>query len=132
MQTRLLLSALVLALAGTTACVGYSYRPEPVAKALIGELPNPLRLTRLDGTRVTLHNPQLAGDTLVGWNEPEHTARFTRYIVRVPVAQILHWRVRQVSPGRTLLIWFGPPLGLALVGGIVCSVTGSDCTIHVF
>jgi len=125
MKTRLVLSALALALVSATACA-YSYRPEPVAKALVGESRNPLRLTRLDSTRVTLYDPQLAGDTLVGWNEPEHTARFARYIVRVPVAQVRDVRVRELSPGRTLLIWGGSISTVALVMGIVGHLACED------
>jgi hypothetical protein len=123
MKRRLILSALALALLGATACFGYSYRPEPLAKTLAGELPNPLRLTRLDGTHVTLYDAQLAGDTLVGWNEPEQTARFIRYIVQVPVADVREVRVRAVDPGLTLLVWTAVPLA----GLVVLVIANGGC-----
>jgi hypothetical protein len=124
MKTRRLLLALALGLAAATGCLGYRYRTEPVAKWLAGGLPDPLRLTRSDGTHVTLYAPQLAGDTLVGWDEPEHTARYARSIIRVPVGDVREVRVREVSPEGTLLIWGG----LSLTGLIVLTIANGGCT----
>ena len=123
MQTRFLLPALVLVLTGATGCLAYRYSPEPPSERLTGQLPNPLRLTRVDGTHATLYDPQLTGDTLVGWDEPEHTARFARQLVQIPVADVRAVRVRQFSPAGTLLIWMAVPLAI----GVAAVIANGGC-----
>jgi hypothetical protein len=55
------------------------------AQLVENKIPDPIRLTRIDSSAVTLHQPQVAGDSIVGTNDGSRLAVATTEIRRVEV-----------------------------------------------
>lgn len=101
---RLLLGLFVL-----TGCTGWRTAPVSPVDLLTPEPPSRIRITRVDESRVELHHPQLAGDTIID-------GRARRGIrTKVPLSDVASVAVRKWDPLKTA----GLVLGTAAVGAVV-------------
>ena len=89
-------------------------RPEPT------RLPYALRITRTDGSRVTLLAPFVRGDTLYG--------RIGRDTLLIPLQQVRQLERQQFRVGRTIALVLAVPVGFVLVYLIRCGDSGCGPT----
>jgi len=100
-----------------TACT--SWRPDSLTpQAVVQGHPTSLRVTRTDSSQITLSNPILRGDTIVGVG-PE-TAH-----ARVPLDSVLLTDTRHGDAGKSLLVVLG--VAVALVGVAGAYVLQCNC-----
>ncbi len=104
--------ALVVLLAGATACYHYATQRPPLAQALATPQDR-VRVTLLDSTEVTLYAAGVVGDSLVGWSAPpERGAGLGRVAIAVT-------SVRRVEVYRLHVI---PSLAAGAAGAFVVFV----------
>jgi hypothetical protein len=108
------LSALMLA-STLEGCTAWHSRPLEPAMFTAEKPPSELRVTLVDGRRITLRAPVLSGDSLIG---VEYTDR-----VALPLAAVTEVEVRQGAPGRTTLLVVGIGVGVLLVAGAIAFAT---------
>jgi len=111
------LSALMLA-STLEGCTAWHSRPLEPAMFTAEKPPSELRVTLVDGRRITLRAPVLSGDSLIG---VEYTDR-----VALPLAEVGEVAVRQGAPGRTTLLVVGIGVGVLLVAGAIAAATVSQ------
>ena len=100
---------LVLGLFVLTGCTGWRTAQVSPVELLAPEPPSRIRITRVDESRVELHHPQLAGDTIVDGR----VRRGTR--TKVPVSEVASIAVRKWDPLKTA----GLVLGTTAIGAVV-------------
>jgi hypothetical protein len=107
--------AAVLLLAYLPACS--SWRVENVSPQALIEAKHPtqVRVSRPDGTKLVLHQPSIAGNTLRGSvQEPA-----------IPLDDVQIVETRHRDTGKSLLLVGGIFIGAMVAGAIICSA--SDC-----
>jgi hypothetical protein len=117
------LSALLLA-AYLPACSAWHVGTPTPAQFIEKEHPESVRVTRNDGTTLTLGSPMVRGDSLIGTTtgglaRPEPSAT-----IGIPLADVRQVEVRRTNTTATLLI-----VGVALIAVIVigaCAASSSN------
>ena len=90
-----------------SACT--SWRPDKLTpQAVVQKAPPSLRVTYRDSSMVTLNNPQLRGDTIVG-RDPHKAQQ------RVPLDSVLLTETRHTNAGKSALLVLG--VAAAVVAG---------------
>lgn len=112
-----------------------SWRVQPVAPAtlLAEHPPSRVRLTLTDGSKVELHDPRLANDTVVGMKHATNSRPEDRTALKpqaadtvtVALAQVDSVAVRKGDAGKSVGLFLGIVIGLVLVSAAVCAAT--DC-----
>jgi hypothetical protein len=110
------LVALILALT-TTACTTWQPFVFPSAQSESLKLPYALRITRLDGSRLTVLSPFTRADTIFGRLHSDTVAILYRDIQRL--------ERERFSPRRTAAVVLAIPVGFIITYLIVCS--GGKC-----
>lgn len=103
-SSRTVVALALLASVILSGCHGWRPQTSPTAGA---QLPNPARVTPMEGSEIVLRNATVSQDSLVGTGE-----RGQR--VALPLSQVRRVEARRVDGGRTAL----------LVGGILAAVLG--------
>lgn len=105
--------ALLLLLAYLPACTSW-HVGTPTPEAFIQrEHPKVVRVTRIDGTRVTLTNPILAGDSLTGLSRPSDYIRDTTRVT-IALSDVQSVAVEKFSAGKALIV-AGAVVGALLI-----------------
>lgn len=99
------------------ACTTWQVQTTPLAKRMQEDPPPSVRLWLSDNTRVDLHRPRWASDSIIGSlaNAPES--------LTLPVASITGYAVRRRSTGKTVALTLGV-VGLAT---LVVLAASCDC-----
>jgi hypothetical protein len=121
MKTRIALVALAFVVAGCQVSHWRTMALTP--EAVTGQRPHEVRVTRTDGSRVTLFDPELAGDTLRGLTNP--TSQLS--VVRIAVRDVRTMETRHVKVGASTGLSVLAILGTLVVTLIVVCSTGSSC-----
>jgi hypothetical protein len=103
-----------------TGCSSWHARQDPPAQVVAEKSYKVLRVTRTDGTRVTVYEPKLQQDTLVGQTHPRGST-MTAAEVRVAVSDIQSLEVRRANTGGTVLLVAGIGATLIIVTAIALS-----------
>ena len=124
MSTKVLV--VMLLAASTTAC--YSWRAEPPSPDAMVAIDSSrvARVTLLDGRRLEVARPNIANDTLRGWNSRD-LARRRRVPVLVPVSQIQLVETQHLSPGKTTAAALAVAAPIALFIGLSSSCLALSC-----
>jgi len=110
------LVALIMALT-TTACTTWQPYSLPADQAPLPKLPYALRITRLDGSRISLLSPFARADTLYG--------RLQSDTVAIHFGDIQQLERERFSPGRTAAVVLAIPVALLVTYLVVCP--GDKC-----
>ena len=106
---------IVLIACQLSACTAWRVETLSPAEVINQRKPDPVRVVRADGRREVWYQPQIRGDTLVGfWNTYAKTPDRA-----VALADIRGISTRHVSAGKTIgLVLFGAAvIGLSTAGG---------------
>jgi hypothetical protein len=110
-------TAAVLLCVHFAGCSSWHMETAAPATVLAERHPAQVRVTQLDGHRLVIYQPYLAGDELEGLARPARAGQPAGDSIRMPVAGVSGLATRRFSAGRTVL---------AIVGGLVFAIV-IDC-----
>ena len=124
MSTKVLVAMLVAA--STTACYNWRHEP-PAPDSTVSAVPSGVvRVTLRDGRRFEVSHPNIANDTLQGWNV-RALQNGRRVAVVVPVSQIKLVESRHLSAGKTTALALGVAAPFVLLIGLSASCVALSC-----
>jgi hypothetical protein len=115
---RRLVSTLLL-LTYLPACSTWQVGTPTPAQFVEQKKPHSIRVTRTDGSRITLTSPMVRNDSILGNSgagDPEHS-------VALALSDVQQVEVRKIATGKTLLLVGGILVAVAIIG---CAASGDS------
>ena len=112
--------SVVLLVTYLPACSSWQVGTPTPAQFVEQEHPDRVRVTRIDGTTITLYSPTVRADSLIGTTTGGLARPVPSDAVGIPLAQVRQVEVRRANTAATLLI-----LGVALVAVVVIGACGA-------
>jgi hypothetical protein len=119
-------TAAVLLCAHLVGCHSWHVETAAPATVLAERHPPQVRVTRLDGHRLVIYQPYLAGDELGGLAHHPRAGQPAGDSLRMPVAEVSGLATRRFSAGRTVLAVAGGLVGVTVLA-IVIACSSNPC-----
>jgi hypothetical protein len=110
-----------------SACTSYVAMQSPYGQTILREEPGRIRVTLDDGSRVTISQPRIEGDSLLGFAYDAKNRAYTD-TVRVALAEVTSVEREKADLGKSFntVVLVG---GVVVLGGLIamCSSDEFDC-----